>query len=81
MQPGYKTTEFWLTAIGAIVAAVVPLLVADRVLDAEQGELWAGLVLAVAGVVVPVVIGSIVKNYTESRMAVKMTAIEAGIMR
>ena len=81
MQPGYKTTEFWMSAIGAIVSAVVPLLIAYGLLTTEQGELWAGLVLAVAGVVVPVVIGSIVKNYTESRMAVKMTAIEAGIMR
>ena len=79
MQPGYRTTEFWMTAIGAIVAAVIPLLVAYRVLDAEQGQLWAGLILAVAGVVVPVVIGSMVKNYTEARMVVKMTAIEAGI--
>lgn len=79
MQPGYKTTEFWMTAIGAVVAAVIPLLVAYRVLDEEQGQLWAGLILAVAGVVVPVVIGSMVKNYTEARMVVKMTAIEAGI--
>lgn len=79
MQPGYKTTEFWMSAIGAIVAAVIPLLVAYKVLDEAQGQLWAALVLAVAGVVVPVVIGSIVKNYTESRMVIKMTAIEAGI--
>ena len=79
MEPGYKTTEFWMTAIGAIVAAVIPLLVAYKVLDEAQGQLWAALVLAVAGVVVPVVIGSIVKNYTESRMVIKMTAIEAGI--
>lgn len=79
MQPGYRTTEFWMTAIGAVVAAVIPLLVAYRVLDEEQGQLWAGLILAVAGVVVPVVIGSMVKNYTEARMVVKMTAIEAGI--
>ncbi len=79
MEPGYKTTEFWMSAIGAIVAAVIPLLVAYKVLDEAQGQLWAALVLAVAGVVVPVVIGSIVKNYTESRMVIKMTAIEAGI--
>lgn len=79
MQPGYKTTEFWMTAIGAIVAAVIPLLVAYRVLDEAQGQLWAALILAVAGVVVPVVIGSMVKAYTEARMVIKTTAIEAGI--
>lgn len=75
MQPGYKTTEFWMTAIGAVVAAVIPLLVAYRVLDEEQGQLWAGLILAVAGVVVPVVIGSMVKAYTASRTDVKMAAL------
>ncbi len=79
MQPGYKTTEFWMSAIGAIVAAVIPLLVAYRVLDEAQGQLWAGLILAVAGVVVPVVIGSIVKNYNDNRADVKVTALEAGI--
>ena len=77
MEPGYKTTEFWLTAIGAIVAAVIPLLVAYKVLDEAQGQLWAGLILAVAGVVVPVVIGSMVKAYTASRTDVKMAAIMA----
>ena len=75
MQPGYKTTEFWMTAIGGIVAAVIPLLVAYRVLDEEQGQLWAGLILAVAAVVVPVVIGSMVKSYTAARADVKMAAI------
>ena len=77
MQPGYKTTEFWMTAIGAIVAAVIPLLVAYRVLDEEQGQLWAALILAVAGVVVPVVIGSMVKAYTASRTDVKVAALMA----
>ncbi len=75
MEPGYKTTEFWMTAIGALVAAVIPLLVAYRVVDEAQGQLWAGLILAVAGVVVPVVISSMVKAYTASRTDVKMAAL------
>jgi fucose permease len=72
---GYKTTEFWLSAIGALVAVVFPLLVAYGVLDSEKGEMWAALILAVAGVVVPIVVGSIAKNYADNRTAVKLEAV------
>lgn len=77
MEPGYKTTEFWMAAIGSLVAAAVPLLVAYGVLDEAQGQLWAGLILAVAAVVVPIVIGLIVKSYVGSRTDVKMALIMA----
>lgn len=73
--PGIKTTEFWMAAIGALVAAVVPLLIAYGVLDNEQGELWAGLIMAVAAIVVPIVIGSIVKAYTAARTEIKVESI------
>lgn len=72
---GYKTTEFWLSAIGALVSVIFPLLVAYGVLDSEKGEMWATLILAVAGVVVPIVVGSIAKNYTNNRTAVKLEGV------
>ena len=72
---GYKTTEFWLSAIGALVAVIFPLLVAYGVLDSEKGEMWAALILSVAGVVVPIVVGSIAKNYTNNRTAVKLEGV------
>lgn len=75
MDSGVKTTEFWLTAIGSLVAAVVPLLIAYGLLDEQQGQLWAGLVMAVAAVVVPVVIGSMVKAYAAGRTEVKVEAM------
>lgn len=69
--------EFWMSAIGSIVAALVPLLVAYGLLSAEEADLWSSLILAVAAVVVPIVIGSVVKEFTASRAALKMTAIES----
>lgn len=63
----------WLTAIGGIVAAVVPLLVAYGVITAEQGELWQGLALAivaaVVAIVVPIAVTSLAKNYNDNDTA------------
>ena len=74
-NPGWKTTEFWMTAIGGLVAAVIPLLIAYNIIDEEQGQLWAGLILAVSGIVVPIVIGSMVKAYAAGRTTVKVEGI------
>jgi len=63
----------WLTAIGGIVAAVVPLLVAYGVITAEQGDLWSNLALAivaaVVAIVVPVTVTSLAKNYNDNQTA------------
>ena len=61
----------WLTAIGGIVAAVVPLLVAYGVVSAEQGDMWSNLALAivaaVVAIVVPVTVTSLAKNYNDNQ--------------
>ena len=75
MERGIRTSEFWLSAIGALVAVIVPLLVAYGVLDNDKGEMWAALILALASIVVPIVVGSVVKNYNDNRTAVKTEAI------
>ena len=66
----------WLTAIGGIVAAVVPLLVAYSVVTAEQGEMWSQLALAIVGavvaIVVPVTVTSLAKNYNDNDTAAKL---------
>ena len=64
-----------MTAIGSLVAAVIPLLIAYGLLDEAQGQLWAGLVMAVAAIVVPIVIGSMVKAYAAGRTEVKLEAL------
>ena len=66
-NPGWKTTEFWMTAIGGLIAY--------NIIDEEQGQLWAGLILAVSGIVVPIVIGSMVKAYAAGRTTVKVEGI------
>lgn len=80
----------WLTAIGGIVAAVVPLLVAYGVVTADQGEMWQTLVLAIVGavvaIVVPVTVTSLAKNYNDNVTAaavaeteLQMARIQAGL--
>ena len=70
----------WLTAIGGIVAAVVPLLVAYGVVTAEQGEIWSQLALAIVGavvaIVVPVTVTSLAKNYNDNDTAAKLALLE-----
>ena len=75
----------WLTAISAIVAAVIPLLVAYGVVTAEQGELWQALALAIVGavvaVVVPVTVTSLAKNYNDNETAAKIATLDAETAR
>jgi hypothetical protein len=68
-----------MTTIAAIVAAVLPILVAYGVLTSEMAELWKGLIMAIVAAVVPVVIGSLAKNYTDSRTEVKLARLAAGL--
>lgn len=70
----------WLTLIGGIVAAVVPLLVAYGVVTAEQGQMWQALALAIVGavvaIVVPVTVTSLAKNYNDNDTAAKLALME-----
>lgn len=66
----------WLTAIGGIVAAVVPLLVAYGVVTQEQGTLWQNLVLAIAAAVVPIVVVALVRNYNDNATAARVALLE-----
>ena len=66
----------WLTAIGGIVAAIVPLLVAYGVITQEQGTLWENLVLAIAAAVVPIVVASLIRNYNDNDTAARVALME-----
>mgnify|MGYP007037451344 CR=1 FL=1 len=70
----------WLTAIGGIVAAAVPLLVAYGVFSTEQGDLWKTLaeaiVAAVVALTVPVVVVSLVKNVNDNETAATVMQLE-----
>ena len=66
----------WLTAIGGIVAAIVPLLVAYGVITQDQGTLWENLVLAIAAAVVPIVVTSLIKNFNDNDTAARVALME-----
>ena len=66
----------WLTAIGGIVAAVVPLLVVYGLMTQEQATLWENLVLAIAAAVVPIVVTLIVRNYNDNDTAARVALME-----
>ena len=71
MKSGYKTTEFWLTAVVNIAAAVVAILAARGLLSNQEGVLWLALVQAIAVAVAPLVMGAVTAVYTQSRAKVK----------
>ncbi len=69
-------TKTWMTIIGTVVAALVPLLVAYGILDAEKGNLWKEFILAVAAAIVPVVVGSLIKNFNDNTTAERVIFLE-----
>ena len=66
----------WLTAIGLIVSALVPILVAYGLLTEEQGTLWENLVLAIAAAIVPIVVTSLVRNYNDNQTAAEIAQMD-----
>ena len=67
VKEGYKTTEFWMSAIGIMVTAVIAVMVGYGVVTSEQAVLWKNLSLAI----IPLVIGVITVGYSASRGKVK----------
>ena len=70
----------WFSTISAIVAAVIPLLVAYGIFTAEQGEMWQTLALAVVAaivaLVVPITVTSLAKNYLNNETAHSVSLME-----
>jgi uncharacterized membrane protein len=83
MSTGVKTTEFWVTTIGGVLIALLPLLVAYGVFTSEMADVWKGVIVAIMTIVVPPVIGSLAKNYATNRTELKLqeTATALEVMR
>ena len=75
MTNGTRTSELWVTAIGGILAAVLPLLVAYGVLTSDLAGMWKGLILAIVAAIVPLVTGLLARNYTNARTEIKVEAL------
>ena len=72
---GKSSTEFWVTTVGGIAIAILPLLVAYGVLTSELADVWKGVITAIVTIVVPPVLGSMAKAYTAARTEVKVEAM------
>ncbi len=66
----------WVTLIGGLVAAAIPLAIAYGLFTTEQGELWQTLVMAIVALVVPIVVTSLAKNYNDNDTALIMSRDE-----
>ena len=66
----------WVTLIGGLVAAAIPLAVAYGLFTTEQGELWQTLVMAIVALVVPIVVTSLAKNYNDNETAMLLSRDE-----
>ena len=78
MKPGVRTSEFWITAVVDVVAAVVAILSARGLLAAGEQDLWITLAQAVATAVAPLVAAWVTKAYVDGRSALKLAAVHAG---
>ena len=77
IKQGYKTTEFWITAVANIAGAVIAILAAYGIVKSEEGELWRALVQALALAVVPLVMAFVNGRYINARAAVKTAALKS----
>ncbi len=74
VKPGFKTSEFWITAVVNIAAAVIGLLAARGLVSSEEQSLYLALVQSLAVVVAPLIIAVVTGKYIESRTEVKKSA-------
>ena len=70
-KPGYKTTEFWITAAVNIAAAIIAILAARGLIKSVEGSLYLALVQALAVTVAPLVMAIVTAKYVEGRSLVK----------
>ena len=74
-KPGYKTTEFWITAVVNIAGAVIALLAGYGIIKNEEGTLWLALVQALALALVPLMLAYVNGRYIQSRAQIKAAVL------
>lgn len=76
-KPGIRTTEFWITAISQLVAAIV--VIASGIYGVELEVDVYTRVVATAGVLIQATLTAV--WYTRGRTAVKAQDVKAGAVR
>ena len=71
VKPGYRTTEFWLTAIVNIAGAIIAILAGRGLMTSEDGDLWLVLVQSIAVAIIPLALAIVDAAYIQSRGSVK----------
>ncbi len=74
IKAGFRTSEFWITAVVNIAAAVIGILAARGLVSSEEQSLYLALVQSLAVVIAPLVIAIVTGKYIESRAVVKKAA-------
>ncbi len=70
-KPGFKTTEFWLTAVSNVSGALIALLAAYGLVRQEHANLWLALLQALAVAVIPLALALVNARYISARADVK----------
>jgi len=78
IKPGWKTTEFWLTGVTVLIGALIGIFVVYGVLTKEQAEAWTQLLIAFAGLVIPVAIAWATIRYGQGRAELKKKVTKEG---
>ncbi len=71
MKTGFKTSEFYITAVVNIIAAVIAILGIRGLVTAAEGDLYVALASAVATTVAPLVMAFVSGKYIQGRSQVK----------
>jgi len=72
---GYKTTEFWLTAISNIAGALLAIWAGRGLISSQEADQYLVLVQSLAVAFIPISLAIINKAYIDSRAKVKEASV------
>lgn len=76
VKEGKYTTEFYMALVGKAIAVIFPLLIAYGLIDDKQAELWIPVLLLIASIAIPWIVGKTDRTYIESRTAIKLEGMQ-----
>lgn len=75
LTKGVKTSEFWLTAVGNLFAAIFMILLMYKVVTTEEAQIWKEAIALVTAFVVPTVSAMTTREYTRGRTTIKLESM------
>ena len=71
VKPGFKTTEFWIVAVGNVITAVIGILAIRGFVTAQEGDIYIALGSAIVAAVAPLAMAFTATRYAQARAQVK----------